>query len=150
MTRLLSRGLRALEPEGAEPRELLRLSRPGANGETTGRQPVLLAPADRAEVAGTQKHAELVELARLVDGCMHPQASKAQVVCNPHRRIVIVEQVRCVRNRGRPPVRDFEHLDAGPVQEAAWEEADLEWQALAAPQCAVLPEADAAILVVGH
>ncbi len=148
-------GLRPLQPERAEPGELLALRVCGADRQAARREPVDLPLGHGAEVAGAEEDADLVVGVGPVDRRMDAEPREAELLGRGRGGrtgggIGVVEQLRGVRDPDRAAVGDLEDVDALAVQEAAGEELGLERQVLAAPQRVLGAEPDAAVLVIGQ
>ena len=145
-------GGRSLDPEGLEARELLAgRAAHGVDGQAARRQAVLLAAAQRAEVAGAQEDDQLVLVGRVVQRVVHAKAGVAEARPNSLRlkRWRPKSQARrVVSQHTRAALVHFVNLHRQHVAAAEVEELQLEGQALLAPDGLFGPVADVAQAVV--
>ena len=108
---------RPLEPERAEQRELLAGGIGGLDRQAARRQAVALALRHRAEIAGAEEGADLVEIVRAVDRIVQAEAGEADVA---GRRLHLAEgeQVRAVADRYGAAVRPPRRCRRAPCRES--------------------------------
>ena len=124
----------ALEPEGLEDGELLAGRVGGLDGEAAGREAVALALGDRAEVAGAEEGANLVEIVGAVERVMEAEAGETEIGVGRGRgELVEGEQAGVIRDGLGLAVGDLEELDLVLEEEAEVEELGREVEALPPP-----------------
>ena len=141
--------LRLLDPERLEKRKLLALGFRGVDRKPARGQPIGLALGDGAEVAGTEKDADFVEIVRAVDRRVDAESGKAEIGIRRRRLHVLKsEQARRIADRLRLALTYLENVDTVREKEAAVKQLKLKWRSLASPDRLLRHKADLAILVV--
>jgi hypothetical protein len=142
---------RRLEPELGERGELLARRLDGVDRDPPRREAVHVVAPERAEVARTEEHDELVPVGLALQRVVHAEARVADVARDAVREVVlpVVEALGVERHRAGDAALDDVHLDAPVVVQAGVEELDLEGQPALAPEGVVRPEPDVAPAVVG-
>ena len=147
---LVDAGRRALDPEGAEERELLAAGLGRAQGEGAGDDPEVLAAGERPEEGRALDDGELGELAVAV-GRVEPEAGEADVADGRgHVQAPELEAAAVVGDAAHEPVLDREERHRRVEDEAAMERLDGEAAVLAGPDGRVGQGLDADVLLVGQ
>jgi len=139
----------ALDPEFGEGREFLARRRGGSNGQPAGGNAVALAPPDRAEVAGAQEDAELVEMVGPVQRREQAEAGEAEILALRRRLHPLeAEMGGAVGDGSGLALRHLVQQHLFAEEKAAVVRLELEGQARLAPEGVGGVEADAAVAVI--
>ena len=151
--RRVGRGL--LEPEAVEAREFLALAAGGVHRQAARRQAVLLAGAERAEIARAQEDDQLVAVVRAVQRGVQPKARDLGRRARTGQRRQLRGIAAVVEGGGRHlqrlhPALRVDLLDLQRLREAppGMEEHQLEGPVL--PQRPIRAETDVAVVVIAQ
>ena len=143
-------GLRAHQPELGKARKFLALAAHGVNGQAPGRQAVLLARAQRPEVAGALEDHQFVLVRGRIQVVVQPKACKPQVApaLGLHLVFAVVKVGRAVGDVARALGRHLVDEHRLTLVQTEVEEHGLKRQLLGTPQGAFGAPANVAHLVV--
>ena len=143
-------GRGALQPEAAERREFLVLGQAGVDRDPARRDAVALIAADRPEVAGAEKHRQLVEDVRPIERGMQAKAGETEILGQVESEAIgaEVEQRGRVQHLARHAVRDLIDVHRGREVSPQVKELGLGVEVAPVPQRHVAAKANLAVLVV--
>src|SRR6202030_777546 len=120
-------GLRPLQPERFEDRELLALGVAGRDCEAAGGKAEVQAFGEGAEIARAEKDRDLVVIIRAIDRGMQAKAGETDIGARIRRRELSErEHARGIDDVMRKALIDLENVDAVGIIETAVEELRLE------------------------